>query len=385
MGKAYKPYPLYPFTFKLLYMKIWLHKLILLALCAVVLSSCEKDEDQAVLRVQAVPTLTVSSTDLVLTEETAGEEAVILNWTPADFGYHAAVNYVLEVDKVGNDFATPAEEELGYAASKTFTVGELNTIVNRVKEITGFSENEMEVRLRADVSDFVSPVYSNTVPVTITPYLQEPPYPTIYMVGDATESGWDNANPVPMFRSGVDPFLFTYTGQFKAGSLKFLAQPGLWAPQWGKTEDGILGFRETEDDAEPGALDEIQAEGLYNVSVSLRDNTYTVTPYEPAAGAKVYPSVGIIGIFNDWTDIEPMMSSTLNPHVWRLEYTFPADTELKFRHAPDWDVNWGGTSGKEGEVFGMAVAGGPNLKVAAGTYTILFNDLTEEYSFIPKE
>jgi hypothetical protein len=360
-------------------MKNWINKIGLLFVCSLALWSCEKDEDRAILRVGSAPALTASSTALVLEEESAAEEVVSFTWTPSDFGYNAAVSYVLQVDLAGNNFAAPAEEELGTDLQRAFTVGEFNSIVNRL-EITGFEENELEVRVRAEVSDLVEPVYSNAVPVTVTPYLSGPPYPTLYLVGDATENDWDNTRATPMFRSGDDLFLYTYTGRLEAGNVKFLGELGAWAPQWGTNDSGELVFRETEADADPGSI-VVPATGFYTLQLDSRNSTYSLEPYD-AAGAETFPSIGIIGGFNGWADIEPMTNSALNPHIWSIDYTFAEDTELKFRHAPNWDRNWGAPAGSEAALYNVAVQGGPNIQVAAGTYMILFNDLTGEYTFL---
>ncbi|WP_018478676.1 SusE domain-containing protein [Pontibacter roseus] len=362
-------------------MKTWINKIFLLSALSLVLFSCEKDEDRVVLNAGAAPALTASSTDLVLLEEEAGEEAVTLRWSQADYGFDAAVRYTLQLDIKGNNFAAPVESDLGYTMEKTFTVAELNSLLNRLP-ITGFAENEVDVRLKGEVSEFVDPVFSNVTTLNVTPYLSAPPYATVYLVGDATEFGWDQTQATPMYRSEEDVFVYTYTGPLKAGGLKFLGVKGKWAPQWGNNGSNGIAFRETEQDPDPGTFT-IPAAGFYTVNLDLRNNTYSIEPYN-AASARTFPSVGIIGAFNGWGDIEPMTKSAFNPHAWTIDYTFAEDTELKFRHAPNWDVNWGAPKGKEAEIFGKTSQGNENLKVTAGTYTILFNDLTGHYVFIEK-
>ena len=46
------------------------------------------------------------------------------------------------------------------------------------------------------------------------------PYEMIYLVGDATPSGWDINNATPMTATS-DPMVFTWTGQLNAGEIKF--------------------------------------------------------------------------------------------------------------------------------------------------------------------
>lgn len=363
-------------------MKTWIHPLFALCVLSLALFSCEKDEERLVLSAGTAPALTASRSSLELQEEQADDDALTLNWTASDFGYPAAVKYTLQLDLKGNNFAAPIVVDMtGRELSRKFAVREINTLLNRLP-VTAFSENEIEARMVASVSAHVDAVNSNVITIKATPYLTEPPYATLYMVGDATEFEWDNQKATPMYRSEEDVFIYTFTGPLKAGNLKFLGERGKWAPMWGNAGSDALVFREKEADPDPASF-AVATAGYYTVNVDLRNMRFSMAPYN-ATGARTFASVGIIGAFNGWGDIVPMKSTAFNPHAWSLEHTFDADTELKFRHAPNWDVNWGTDQGKETDPFGKGKQGGENMKVSAGTYQILFNDLTGHYVFIKK-
>ncbi|NDV57494.1 SusF/SusE family outer membrane protein [Bacteroides sp. 519] len=58
------------------------------------------------------------------------------------------------------------------------------------------------------------------------------PYTMIYLVGDATPSGWDIGNATPM-KAGSDPYIFTWTGNLNSGELKFtLDKQDDWNGAW---------------------------------------------------------------------------------------------------------------------------------------------------------
>jgi hypothetical protein len=224
-------------------------------------------------------------------------------------------------------------------------------------------------------------VYSNVVNLAVTPYLTEPPYATIYLVGDATEFEWNNNKPTPMFRDETDPFIYVFTGRLNAGNIKFLGVIGKWGPLWGTNSSGALVFRPTEADTDPDAI-AIATAGYYTVKLDLRNNIFSVKPYD-ASGADTHASLGIIGDFNGWGDIAPMRKSSIDPHYWDITYNFNSDTELKFRIGSGWSVNWGAEDDASVEkVYGKGKLNGPNIKVKAGTYRILFNDLTGRYLFL---
>jgi len=353
-------------------------KIFILSLCALFFWACEKDEDRMVARPGTAPTLTASQTNLVLTEENKDEQAIALTWTASDFGYPAAVQYSLQFGKPNDNFTTVETVNVTNNREKTLTVAELNNIASNLG-LPGFTASPLEVRVRASISEKVTPVYSPVTTLTVTPYLAEPEYPTLYLVGDATEFGWDNTKAVAMFRDVTDPFIFTYTGNLKAGALKFLGYQGKWAPQWGSNGSGGTAFRATEADPDPGSFT-VPAAGYYTVRMNLRNNAFSIAPFN-ASGATAYNSIGIIGAFNTWTDIVPMTKTTVNPHIWTLDHTFAQDTELKFRIAEDWSANWGAEGDPEG-LYGKGGKDKANLKVKAGSYRILFNDLTSEYLFL---
>lgn len=355
--------------------------IILLGLVAFLQIACEKDETLTVAKSDAEPAkLSATKTTLTLDEADADQDAVTFSWTAADFGFSAAVNYSLEFGKKDSNFVNAKTIDLGNSKERTMTVGALNAIANGIR-LKGFVANEMEVRIRADIGGTVKPVYSSVVLLNITPYLDKPPYQTLYMVGDATVGGWDNKAATPMFRATDNVFLFTYTGKFKKGYFKFLGTLGKWAPMWGRSSSGGVFFRATEADPDPDAF-EVQTEGYYTVTLNLRNTSFSMTPFD-ASSAKVYNSIGIIGPFTGWSAIAPMTASDIDPHIWTINYTFAEDTEMKFRIAEGWSENWGAESNAtESNPYGLGVSNGPNMKVKKGNYLIRFNDITKNYILI---
>ena len=60
-----------------------------------------------------------------------------------------------------------------------------------------------------------------------------PPFTQIYIVGDASPSGWDVDNPKAFTQSQTNPFIFTYEANLTSGSFKILAgAKGNWCGEW---------------------------------------------------------------------------------------------------------------------------------------------------------
>jgi starch-binding outer membrane protein SusE/F len=325
--------------------------------------------------------LTASNANITASLATANNAGTTFTWTRSLRDYNGQITYSLQYDLNKNNFSNPKDVAVGVDVyTKAFTIGELNDAALKAGAVAGKTDS-LSYRVKA-VTEAGSVIYSAPVKIKIATYAPESIYPTIYMVGSATVGDWDNSKATPMYRDGVNPFGYTYTGYFKAGSFKFISTLGKWAPMWGVDGAGKLKYRATEGDPDVPTID-IATAGYYKVFIDLNAMTYTFQSYD-ASAATVYPSIGIIGSFNGWSDIVPMtlVNATNDAHNWEITKTFTTNEELKFRHAPNWDVNWGPVEKNRVKLYGVAEQGKENIVVPAGTYIILFNDITGTYTFV---
>lgn len=205
----------------------------------------------------------------------------------------------------------------------------------------------------------------------------------LYMVGDASEFAWDNANPTYMYRDQTNRSAYTYTGYFKTGEFKFISVIGSWDTQYGSNGSGGLMLKAKASDPDP-ITSKITTAGYYTVKVDINAMTLSITPYN-ATGATNYSLIALIGAFNDWNADLKMTNTTVNPHIWTVTNKFSADTELKFRANGGWDINWGAAGTNVNGKYGIGLqADASNLVVKAGTYKVMFNDLTKAYIFYSK-
>ena len=113
----------------------------------------------------------------------------------------------------------------------------------------------------------------------------------------------------------------------------------------------------------------------------------TIAEYTGATPT-VYTSMALPGKQDGWTVAggTPMTAQTtvVENHDWKATVTFNekstgADGEgCKFAANGTWDVNWG----SEAFPYGVATKGGKNIRNGKGTYTVYFNDITGQYSFV---
>lgn len=301
---------------------------------------CETDFIDAVLDVdQSTPPAITSPEDgtiLELSQDQSSEIALTISWNPVLYNLEGLEDprYVVYVDVAGNNFANRVELAAATSTSVTLTHQALN---NRLMQM-GLEHSvahQLEIRVVASLDD--NAVYDNLgstpVGLTVTPYDAEAvtEVKPIYMLGNGTEVGWDNVNPLEMYHiEGGEFALVANLGQ--AGEMvKFLSVPGQWAPQWGQAEgdaeSGTLAYRPTEDVADPDPIDISALDpGYYRVVADTAALTYTITPstdvlYMLGSATEV-----------QWDNAAPLEMTMDSPGIFTIVTTLTAGDEsfLKF-------------------------------------------------------
>lgn len=271
------------------------HKLFLFAsLLAVVLFSCEKDENRVYFNGGKAPVITATTNSgtstLDMSFATQGEEAVQLSWTNPDYEFSTGVSshdvrYVLEVDVAGENFGSSNKKsiavnnELGY----TFTQAELNDIMLNQLSLTVEEPHDIEMRVKASISGSAkSELVSDKVVFTATPYKIPPkwaPPAKLFIIGAATPGEWTQPVPANQELTKVSPTMFEITIHLDASeSYLFIPVNGSWSAKYGG-----MGANNTNnpngDDFKPEGGDLISpaAEGNYKIQVDFQRGKFTVT------------------------------------------------------------------------------------------------------------
>lgn len=323
-----------------------------------------------------------------------------------DYGFTAATTYFAQVS-FGETFeeGTYVEMEGAGSAQKI----ELNTkeVNKAITLLQGDNVNEnpgvmdIFIRLRAHLTDkktsvtsdvqTVKDAYSNVIKLSVQPYYMllvdalPAPY---YMVGSF--QGWANetkgvaAGMIPLslvsgcsYNTVTGDGQFTITTYLEAGTeFKLVLNPGAWAPQVGQI-DGKVTFKPTGDDPEPSNLVASEA-GYYTLTIDTekKEGTFEAADVAPA----VHATMEFVGSFDEWGEAPIVMEAMPLRHLWiAKDVTFAEDCEGKFRNDSSWSANWGGDSFPY-----STIKSGSNIKVLAGTYDVVFNDLDGNYYFFAK-
>lgn len=286
-----------------------------------------------------VPKLAASSDTLELKQKQADNTALSLTWSAgSNRGTNAAVQYTLQVDRKGNDFASPVEYDLGKASySMSFKTGDFNNLLLQSLSLDPESYAEVEFRVLAEVvGQSFEPGISNIVTVKVKPYELVNIPDNLYMVGDATPNGWDAAQATPMTKNNNDPGVFTYQGQLNAGELKFLTVPGEWLPSYQRGEDDNTLVLRT-DFSQPDEKFKITKGGLYRITVDVIELTYKQEELESAP----YDELWIVGdaVPKGWDidNADKMLQNPADPFVFIFNEELKVG-EFKIATAKSWSA-----------------------------------------------
>ncbi len=275
-------------------MKNILKQLFFLSLVAALVPSCKKVEHKVYFNGGTPPVLTasVTSPDLPLSFLNRDNEALKLTWTNPNYQFNTGissqdVSYQIEIDTAGANFTNPKRQTVSVSKdlSRTFLVSEFNGfLLNQLQLDTSVSHN-IEIRVKSSLTNQSVALYSNVlkyaaVPYPIPPVVAPPSTGKLFLVGDATDGGWNNPVPVPTQEfTKIDALHFEISVPLTGGKqYLFIPLNGDWGHKFAckKTADqspdgGDFGFDFTDNFPGPAAS------GNYKIAVDFQRGKYTVT------------------------------------------------------------------------------------------------------------
>ena len=337
-------------------------KFLFAAVAIMMVWSCEKDEDQAVLSLKSEPTFKASATTLSLTSANANNTAITFTITPAEYTPAVETTNVLQFAVTGTSFSPLKEGGLSSGVlSKSYTVIEFNALMLSLGLPTGVASN-VDVRLKTTVGKG-APVYSAVQKISVNPYAL-----ISYIYAPGKYQGWD-PNTANTLMSPISNGI--YVGYIKFLStidngLSFKITPQKnWDNSYGTNSQFSSGVNTIPILYNTGG--DIVAPGLgyYQATVNTNANTLKMIPYQMSLIGSATPG-------GDWsTDIDMVWDNT--QLKWTATATFLAG-EFKFRLNHDWSQpNWGGSGGN-------ASTSGGNLPISAGQHTITFDPYALTYT-----
>jgi hypothetical protein len=330
---------------KSLYIKTMTYSLLMLLFV-----SCKKDETKIVAGNGTAPVLTATQSTLVLDSANAKKDAVVFNWTTSSFNYSAGVSYAVQIDVAGNNFSGPKEVALNTTLTKTFTVAEINNLVNQLGLTPGVA-GKIEVRAKASIGNTFTPAYSNVLTVTVTPYQIIIDYPSLYVAG--SYQGWDPKSASKISSVADNKAYEGYINFPDATTdFKFTSQGDWNGINYGTSAPGTL-------NAGGGDNIHMDGAGYYLIKADTKALTYSLTKTVWA----------VIGDATGSSATETPMTYDVAKKVWTVTKALSPGS-FKFRANGSNDINFGDSK----PASGKPVYGGENIPVTvAGNYKITLN------------
>jgi hypothetical protein len=275
-------------SYRICKLKFFFSKGLFILLSGLLFMACKKLGIVVPAAVNAPLAITASDSALVLNQAYQNNNAVTFRWTTGtNNGTNAAISYTFQIDRKGNNFANPVVMDLGKQAySLNYTVGQLNDSVLNHWNIAPGTATDFEARIIANVSgSSLPPQISNTKGITVTPY--QPVSSTLYIIGGATTTGWDNNKAEALITDPENPGGFIYQGTLLPGTFKFITTLGSFLPSYNMGADSSKLFYRTLD-SQPDDQFTIDEASVYKVSVNLINLTIKIEKLAQAPYSKLW-------------------------------------------------------------------------------------------------
>ena len=327
----------------------------------VMLFSCEKDETKAVINVnvenpQIIGGGGFNENGIIVITPAKLADTIYFKYITSDFGFPASTINIIEMVKDGGDFSQAIEIGRSITQVDSIVVGVdalNNAIMGLQADPTAPVTTVVQIRMSTLLVGDSSPMYSDTIKVSITPYAVPIVWSYLYVAGNF--QGWSpsTADFIKSPSNGV------YEGYINMGSgadanFKFCSKQNWDGPNYG------LGATAGTVSSSGGDISLLAATGTYYFKVNLNTLTYTTTSY----------NVGLVGDAtpNGWASPDTKMTYDNAKDVWKVTANLTAG-KFKFRLNDDWGTNWGGD-------INNLINSGSDIDIPAtgpGNYTITLN------------
>jgi hypothetical protein len=262
--------------------------------------------------------LTASTTAIAPTASDSDNVALTLNWTFPQYATDSSnIKYLIQIDKAGRDFSNAYSRTVRDSLHTNFLAKDLNDI------LLGFGvpynvAQDMDIRLISSYANNNERINSNTLTIKVTPYVTPPKVAPpesneLYLVGDATQGGWNNPVPAPSQKfAKIDSV--TYAGVFNLnGGAQYLVLPvnGSWDHKFSVADNSLAGLADGGDFGYdlPSNFPGPATSGWYKIVLNFQSGKFTVTPFAFAIPDSLY----IVGNATpgDWNNPVPVPSQKL--------------------------------------------------------------------------
>jgi len=257
--------------------------------------------------------------------------ALTLSWTSPMYATDSnTVKYILEIDSAGRNFAKSVSMTLSGSRTKSITGKELNDI------LLGFGFNfnvayGINARITSSYANNNDIKVSNVINITATPYkvppkVDPPAGGKLFLVGGASDGGWNNPVPTPSQEfARIDETTFMGVFNLKAND-EFLVLPvnGDWSQKYATPSNTIAGIQDGGDfkyyTSGGDNFKSPSTAGMYLITMDFQRGRFTIVPF---TGPQLPNDLFMVGDATPggWNNPVPVPSqqlTRLNSCVWEM-------------------------------------------------------------------
>jgi starch-binding outer membrane protein SusE/F len=364
----------------------------------------------------SAPVLKSSTKAIAVASSDSSSYVMTLNWTNPKYATDSSTNkYIIQIDSSGRDFAKAVSFTVSGALTDSFTAKQINTVALGF----GFSYNvayNMDVRVISSYANNNEQYLSNTVTVSVTPYVIPPkiaPPANLYIVGAAVATAPGNNWNTPVdspYQKFTRIDSVTFGGIFNiTGGAQYLLLPvgNSFNNKYAIIDNTVPGsdtIGSFQAYTSGGANFAAPATGgWYEIVVNFQTATYTVKPYTgPPVPLAVTPNpttlaTGLWVIGNatpenpSWTNDPVSLASQqfkqLSNGDFQITIALNSSGGYVFLPAAgDWTNKYGGTAAAGGPILYDGSVPGSNTPgpAVSGNYLIDVNFVTGKYTLTPQ-
>ncbi len=371
-------------------MKLFNKILTVVAAATFAFTSCEKADQLPAFSAGIATVLSAASATVAPVVADSNKYSLILNWTdPKHASDPATFKYIIEIDSAGRNFSKAYTRTVIGKLTDSIIAKEFNNIMLA----WGFEFNkayDVDVRVTSSYGNNNEKIRSNILKLRTTPYKIPPKValPTtgkLFIVGGATQGGWNNPVPAPAQEfARLDETTFGGVFQLTSGE-KYLLLPQ--NGDWGKygadvpAGDNLSGTFKAEGADIPAPA----TSGFYKMTIDFQKGSYALEPITLPNGLPA--NLFIVGgaTPGGWNNPVPLPSQQLSRKnsVWfdvRLTFT-SGEKYLLLPVNGSWDKKFGADAPATDNKSGTFKAEGADIPApASGTYDFRIDFYTGKYT-----
>ncbi len=268
----------------------------------VALVGCDKVDDLVYFNDGTAPALTASSASIAPALTDSATRVVTFNWSSPKYATDSStVLYTLQIDSAGKSFANPYYSQTVTAATSLSLRGDQVTKLLIDRGLQFNTLYDVDVRIKSSYANGNEPLVSNILKVKMSAYVTPPKVRLpvtgkLFIVGNATQGGWNNPVPAPTQELGkIDSV--TYVGVFNMnGGSEFLILPenGNWGLKYSLQSNNGPGVETAGDFGYdlPANFRGPASNGWYKITLDFQRGKYKIQPY---VGPQIPAQLFIVG------------------------------------------------------------------------------------------